>query len=85
MGGASRVITFRQTLNIPVVRVCTAKKSTAPKSLAASIITRAIPAKTAGRANGTTLKKRPTTEMPNDFATSSAESDCSKNAERAIK
>ena len=41
-----------QTEKMPVVSVCTPKKSTVPKSLTVSIMTIAVPAAMAGRAKG---------------------------------
>ena len=56
---------------MPVVSVCTAKKSTVPKSLTVSIITMAVAAAMAGRASGRpTRQNRATGPAPSARATS---------------
>ena len=60
-----------QTVKIPIVRVCTPKKSTTPKSLTVSIITMAEPAAMAGRASGRpTRQNSDTGPAPSARATS---------------
>jgi hypothetical protein len=75
-----------QTLNMPVVSVCTAKKSTVPKSFRVSISTSATPTTIDGRAMGNeTRRNAAQAEHPSVRAASPTPDDCSRNADRASR
>jgi hypothetical protein len=70
---------------MPVVKVCTPKYDTVPKSASVSISASAVPATTAGRASGSdTRKNEPHGPSPSERPASSMPPARSRKAVRAI-